>query len=231
MKKTLYKCEKCRDIGWIPIKQEKTNDIIVRCDCMRDKKLKGEWKSSGIRTDMCKFTFRNFTPWNEISKYAKNVAMGYFKEFNNIREKRINSILLCGQVGSGKTHLAVAIAINLLETKVKVVYMPYRDVLTDIKQNILDNAYYKKAINKFKTCDVLLIDDLFKGKINETDINIIFEIINYRYLNCLPMIISSELTIDKILTIDEAIGSRIYEMSKSYIIQVENDIRNNYRLK
>ena len=58
-----------------------------------------------------------------------------------------------------------------------------------------------------------------------------FEIINYRYLNFLPIIVSSEFTIEKMLEFDEGIGSRIYEMSKDYVVEIKNDIRNNYRSK
>lgn len=95
---------------------------------------------------------------------------------------------------------------------------------------MLDHEYYTKTISKYKLCEGLLIDDLFKGKVNESDINIVFEIINYRYLNFLPIIVSSGFPIDKLLYFDEAIGSRIYEMSKNYIVEIENDIANNYRL-
>jgi DNA replication protein DnaC len=77
---------------------------------------------------------------------------------------------------------------------------------------------------------VLLIDDLFKGNITKSDINIIFEIINHRYLNHLPLIISSEYTADKLLDFDEAIGSRIIEMCKDYLVQFEGR-ENNYRLR
>jgi DNA replication protein DnaC len=108
--------------------------------------------------------------------------------------------------------------------------MPYRDVITTIKQNMLDSDYYKKTLVKYQTADILLIDDLFKGKITEADTNIVFEIINYRYLNKLPVIISSEHLVEKLLGIDEAIGSRIYEMCKDFIIEIEGK-ENNYRLK
>ncbi|MGL4760423.1 MAG: hypothetical protein ACRCWG_03110, partial [Sarcina sp.] len=62
--------------------------------------------------------------------------------------------------------------------------------------------------------DVLFMDDAFKGKITESDINIMFEIVNHRYLNNMPMIISTELNTDKLLDIDEGLGSRIIEMCK-----------------
>ena len=86
-------------------------------------------------------------------------------------------------------------------------------------------------ISKYQTCEVLLIDDLFKGRVNESDVNIIFEIINYRYLNYLPIIVSSEFTIEKLLTFDEGVGSRIYEICKDYVVEIKKDMRNNYRLK
>lgn len=109
--------------------------------------------------------------------------------------------------------------------------MPYRGVITKIKQNMLDDAYYKKIISKYQTCDVLLMDDLFKGRINDTDINIVFEIINHRYLNHLPVIVSTEFTVEKLLTFDKAIGSRIYEVCKDYIVEIWNEKENNYSLR
>lgn len=138
--------------------------------------------------------------------------------------------MLCGNPGSGKTHLALAIANNFInKKKLKVIYMPYRDIVTKIKQNMLDEEYYRKTLSKYQTADILLIDDLFKGKVNETDINITFEIVNYRYLNNLPMIISTEYTVDKLLDFDEAIGSRIYEITRDYLVEIEGKA-NNYRL-
>lgn len=180
---------------------------------------------------MTNYKFSNFVVWNESSKIAKNTAVYYYNEFEKIVDTRKNSILFCGQVGSGKTHLSIALAINFLNKNIRVVYMPYRDIITKIKQNITDEEYYQRMISKYQTCEVLLIDDLFKGRINESDVNIIFEIINYRYLNFLPIIVSSEFTIEKLLTFDEGVGSRIYEMCKNYIVEIKKDIRNNYRLK
>lgn len=230
-KKSLYKCDKCQDTGWILIKQEHTQPLAVTCECRKIEKLKNEWKSSGINTEMTTHKFSNFEVWNEATERAKDTAVAYYNDFHTVRNKRRNSILFCGQVGSGKTHLSVALAINFLQKKIKVVYMPYRDMITKIKQNMLDSEYYSKIISKYQICEVLLIDDLFKGKITESDINIVFEIINYRYLNFLPIIVSSEFNINRLLSFDEGVGSRIYEMCKDYVVEIEKDMNNNYRLK
>lgn len=120
--------------------------------------------------------------------------------------------------------------VQLLNSKANVFYMPYRDTIVNIKQNILDKDVYKESLLKYKQCQVLLIDDLYKGKVNSSDINIMFEIVNYRYLNHLPMIISSELSFKEILDYDEAVGSRLYEMSKDFIVTMDKEISKNYRL-
>lgn len=203
---------------------------MQRCKCQEIEIAKRQWKSAGLNPDTSKQTFGNFETWNNSSKLAKQTAITYLKNYTDIKDARKNSIMFCGQVGSGKTHLSIALALNFIQKGIRVVYMPYRDVITELKQNMLDEEFYKKQISKFQTVEVLLIDDLFKGKINETDINIMFEIINYRYLNYLPIIVSTEFTMERMLNFDEAVGSRIYEMCKDYTVQIEGK-ENNYRLK
>ena len=57
-----------------------------------------------------------------------------------------------------------------------------------------------------------------------------FAVINYRYMNNLPMLISSEKLIEDLIQIDEALGSRIYEMSKDYVIELIGK-KLNYRMR
>lgn len=201
-----------------------------RCNCYEVEKAKRMWEAAGIDTEQAKQTFTSFINWNESSKRAKEVAAKYYKNFSEIKNERSNSIAFIGQVGSGKTHLSIALAVNFLKKDITVVYMPYRDVITKLKQNMIDEEYYQKELSKYKTANILLIDDLFKGKITESDINIMFEIINHRYLNNLPIIVSSEYAADKLLDFDEAVGSRILQMCKGYTVQIEGR-ENNYRLK
>ena len=90
----------------------------------------------------------------------------------------------------------------------------------DYSRNILDSEVYNKYLNRYNNARVHLIDDLFKGNITPSDINIIFEIINYRYFNNKPIIVSTEKYKSDLLKIDEAIGSRILEMCDKFNIEV-----------
>ena len=68
--------------------------------------------------------------------------------------------------------------------------------MTYIKQNIIAKEIYEKIAGKYKNASVLLIDDLFKVSISKSDVNIMFEIVNSRYFNNLPIMISCEMGID-----------------------------------
>jgi len=228
--KNQYRCEICKDTGYIIKPQANMQPIMTPCKCLEDEKVKRLWNNSGINTDNLDKSFSNFEEWSSKSKEMKSKAAEYYKSFNTLRADRRNSILLCGNPGSDKTHVALALANNFLKKDIRVVYMPYRDVVTSLKQNMIDEEYYKKTLSKYQTCEILLLDDLYKGKVNQTDVNIMFELINYRYLNHLPIIVSTEFTVEKLLSFDEAIGSRIYEMSKNFIVEIEGT-SNNYRLR
>ena len=220
-----YKCSKCKDTYWIV-----NGNDFKRCDCFELIEAEKLFDNSGIKDDS--FTFSNFEEWSETSKQMKKVAMDYYKNFTQIKNSRQNSIAFVGQVGGGKTHLTVAIGLNILKNKkVSVVYFNYRETITSLKQNMLDEEFYKKQISKYQNAKVLLIDDMLKGKTSDSDKNIMFEIINYRYINRLPIILSSEHDMNDLLNFDEAIGSRIYEMCKDYLVEVTKDIKNNYRLR
>ena len=211
-----YRCNKCKDRTFILVDNE-----AVPCECRALREAESILKNSGISEEFSKKTFDNFDySRNTQTINAYTVAKSYAKNFKNIENKRNNSIMLMGQVGGGKTHLCLAIANDFMKNGIGVVYMNYREDITYIKQNILDSEVYNKYLNRYKNARVLLIDDLFKGNITSSDINIIFEIINYRYFNNKPIIISSEKYKSDLIKIDEAIGSRILEMCGAFNIEV-----------
>lgn len=103
----------------------------------------------------------------------------------------------------------------------------------------LDSERRSEIIASYKTAEILYIDDLFKvgkaadGTCNPTgaDISLAFEIINHRYINHLPTIVSTEKTPQELVEIDEATGSRIIEMAGVNVFLVTRDQKRNYRLR
>lgn len=225
-----YECPKCKDTGFIYVKDTSGHEIAVRCECFAIRKAKDMMKRSGISAEFQKKTFDNFkTKMNPQLSNAKNKAMQYVKNFAQMESARYNSIMFCGQVGAGKTHLGTAICSELVNSGISVIYMSYRNTVTKIKQNIIDEEAYNRELNQYTSARVLYIDDLLKGRLTETDINIIYEIVNYRYMNNMPVIISTEKSPNDLLVFDEAIGSRLIEMCRGNIIYLQGK-ELNYRL-
>ena len=211
-----YKCNKCKDKTFILVDNE-----AIYCECRALREVESILKRSGISEEFSKKTFSNFDySKNALTVNIYTLSKGYANTFKDFEKERNNSILFMGQSGSGKTHVSLAIANDFMKNGIGVVYMNYREDMTLIKQNILDSNVYNKYLNKYKNARVLLIDDLFKGNITASDINIIFEIINYRYFNNKPIIVSTEKYKSDLLKIDEAIGSRILEMCDKFNIEV-----------
>ncbi|OQA14536.1 MAG: hypothetical protein BWY62_01003 [Firmicutes bacterium ADurb.Bin356] len=94
---------------------------------------------------------------------------------------------------------------------------------------MLDEYEYAKVCRRFTSPRLLFIDDLYKGAAS-TDPKYVYDIINARYLAKRPMLITSELHADGLMHIDEAVASRIIEMSRSYIRELRGDGLN-YRLR
>jgi DNA replication protein DnaC len=178
------------------------------------------------------YTFDKFVASEPWQKSIKAAAMDY-------ADNPEGWFFLGGQSGAGKTHLCTAICREFLLAGKRVMYMLWRDEIVKLKAMVNDSDEYRELIDRYKHADVLYIDDLFKtGKDKDNivqkptaaDVNVAFEIINYRYNNHdLKTIISSECTEDELLDIDEAIGGRIYERAKTFTIAKNRE--RNYRIK
>lgn len=160
---------------------------------------------------------------------ALKAACNYVKDVDD-KGMPNRSIALLGRPGSGKTHLLMAISNYLLAKSVQVLYFPFVEGFNEIKGN-LDTL--ESRIFQLQQADVLFIDDLFKGRkeIKDFVIEQVFAIINYRYLEKKPTLISSEKTIAGLCEIDEGIGSRINEMCRDYRVILTGGIELNYRLQ
>lgn len=228
--KNIYNCEKCKDnLGYV-VKRDDV-EYYVECECFKNSKPERLFKASQITSEFRGKTFGRWdTAWMEPSvNNAHKCALNYVGAFDKIRNTRNNSVSLLGNSGAGKTHLLMAIANALIDKGVQVFYFPFVEGFNDLKSDF-DNL--NNRIDKMQKAEVLFIDDLFKGRKENTQFQIeqMFAVVNYRYMNNLPMLISSEKLVDDLLKIDEALGSRIYEMSKNYTVELVGD-NLNYRMR
>ena len=116
--------------------------------------------------------------------------------------------------------------INLIGKNVLCKYELYTTMLINLKQSVMDETNFIREMDKYKVPRVLFLDDFLKGKPTDADLKYIFEIVNERYLKKKPIIISTEKSIDEIVSWDEAVASRLVEMAQGNIIEFGTDIEN-----
>lgn len=232
-----YSCTKCKDeegyLVKIPIGpgQFEYKEVWRDCDCKNKRRIERLMRSSKITESFRDKTFVNFETKGrpDIVVEAFRTAQRYMQRFPEIKSTRKNSIALLGRPGCGKTHLLMGVSNHLLIQGIGVVYFPWVEGFNEIKAN-LDSL--EQRISQLQRAEVLFIDDLFKGRKEPTEFQIeqLFAIINYRYLENLPILISSEKSMSKICEYDEGIGSRINEMCRDYKVVLTGGIELNYRL-
>ena len=231
-----YECRICKNKGYIAKLVEKEDGTYshcyANCKCVEIRNSILRMKRSGLKDIIKDYTFDKFEDTEDWQKTIKDAAMNYA----NAPE---GWFFLGGMTGCGKTHLCTAICREFLLSGRRVKYMLWRDDIVKIKGAVTDSEEYSKLIDEYKKAEVLYIDDLFKTgkaadnnpqKPTSADINVAFEIINYRYINTnLLTIISSECSVDELLDIDEATGGRIYERAKA--ITIAKNRNRNYRIR
>lgn len=217
---TGYDCPRCKNKGQIAYLKD-GQDLYDQCDCLEIRRAIKRQNASGIDMLLNRFRFDNYNVTEEWQKYTLDKAIDF-------AEKKEGWFFIGGKSGTGKTHICTAIVGNLLQDRIACKYMLWRDEARELKAKV-NTDEYGPLIKPLKETKCLYIDDFLKGGISTGDKNLAFEILNYRWMNGLPTIISSELFIKDILEIDEAIGGRIYQTARSHLIQIQNGA--NYRLK
>lgn len=236
-KLTGYDCPACKNKGIIMtcVERNGTWEFVTRdCECMETRRTLNRLEQSGLKDAISTHTFETFETnfaWQKTMllkaiSYARNKAGWFFAG---------------GQTGCGKSHICTAICRSLFQEGMAVKYMLWRDEVVTLKAVVTDSAEYARLIRPYKEAKVLYIDDLFKtgkdkfGKLQTPtvgDVNIAFEILNYRYNDPQKLtIISSECTMDELVGIDEAVAGRIFEKAQEYSVSIGKDIKKNWRFR
>lgn len=107
------------------------------------------------------------------------------------------SLALLGPVGTGKTHLALAIGWDWLEQCKTVLYYQVADFLNTLRDGFRLGAVenYSKTIAFAKNCSLFILDDLGAERQTEFATEQLDLVIDYRYINGKPLIVTSNLAL------------------------------------
>ncbi len=119
----------------------------------------------------------------------ENIARKYVENFNAMREQG-TGLLLCGQVGTGKSFLAAAIANELISRGTPCLMTNFSRIISRISEKFGGDQKYLDDLNRF---DLLIIDDLGAERDSDFTWEKVMNVIDARYRAGLPIIITTNL--------------------------------------
>lgn len=227
-----YDCKICHNKGdiWTAVQYRDTwKETAQRCSCWKVRASIMRMRRSGLEKTMRKF--KDYEITSDWQRNMKDTAIAYL----NADHTKGETLFLGGAVGSGKTFIGSAVCRELLYKGHEVIYMPWVNEAQRLKALANDESLADEIATYCKA-EYLYIDDLFKPLPNQTgptaaDVRLAYDIINYRYNNKLPMIISCEKYITELLDLDEATISRLYERAKGFTVNIGRAPGRNYRMR
>ena len=136
----------------------------------------------------------------KAKKYCENWKVIY---------KNNNGLLFWGDVGTGKTFVAGCIANYLLQQRISVLITSLSKIINDLQGfSIQDKNDYLESLNRFK---LLILDDLGAERQSDFALEQVFNVIDSRYKNGQPIIITTNLTLTEIKNPIDTKYKRIYD--------------------
>lgn len=195
----------------------------ARCDCHFARRSAALWAGARIPPRYQHCTLENFV--SEGSRehgLALRTAESYSGAFPGGLDVDRKGLLFYGGVGTGKTHLAIAIAGRLLERGIGCRFVDHRALLKQIQATFdpANPATEAGVVQPLLDVEVLILDDLGVGRATEWALETLHYILNDRYSGRLATIITTNLDPGEqagsesslARAVGERLCSRLYEM-------------------
>jgi DNA replication protein DnaC len=168
---------------------------------------------SGISKRFINCTFDGYKPVSEKAASVFLAIQSYHDQFQKIKDTG-TSMMMCGRPGTGKTHLANAMAISLINQGTPVTYTTSFKMMARIKAtyNKFDTKETESmVIDALTRVELLIIDEVGVQFGSEAEKVLFYQVINGRYDNVLPTVLISNLNSREL---EQFIGERCYDRLK-----------------
>jgi len=164
-------CKRCSGTGWVIVEREGLS-AAERCGCAAAERPRVLLEGAGLPPLYANASLENF--WlpddhplaHRVLSNAMVEVVTYATRFPDVPKP---GLLLMGEIGTGKTHLAVAALRILIGRGFQGVFFGYQDLLDRIRASYdaASGASDREAYRSALEAEILLLDDLGAHRISD----------------------------------------------------------------
>ena len=189
------------------------------CDC-RDRaeraQLAQEWKEeewsrrlreAGLGARWCECSFQQFEQ-SEGNRLALERCRAYAQQWpRQARLREGSGMLLSGPAGVGKSHLAAAIVLELLERGAKILFRNTSAFLCRLKDGYAEDRSEREEMERLELVELLVLDDLGVERDSPWERETLYRVVNGRYEQLKPIIVTTNADLN---LLEKSLGPRTF---------------------
>ena len=141
-------------------------------------------------------TLENYDTTLEGQQKAHRAAVRYATEWrDNLQAGR--SLIMCGNPGTGKTHLAVGIAKHIMDEGGTTLFTRVIDMIRTVRETYGRDSTRteRQVIAEYARPDLLILDEVGHQHGSDAERLTLFDVINARYEQCRPTLLITNLSL------------------------------------
>jgi len=154
-------CRDCGDTGW-RVDPGGIYDVAERCNCRKGADAAARWRAVVPPARSDRMTLASYVPRTPEQRKALALARSFLKRAGRGDMKR--GIALLGDVGSGKTHLLVAISRELVDAGVSLSFVDFDRLAGDVRRCYSSDRDAVSLLREALDATVVVMDELGKGR-------------------------------------------------------------------
>ena len=153
-----------------------------------------------------------------LGKIQADSIENAYNQAKNFAENLDGWLLLMGRYGCGKTHLAAAIANYAIDSGISTLFLTVPDLLDWLRYAYSGvEMSFEERFEEIREIPLLILDDFGTQNATSWAQEKIFQIMNHRYINQLPTVVTSNMLINDF---DGRIRSRLQDPDLVTVVKI-----------